>query len=106
MLSAAEILNLTENQKKLLRSAGIFIGIAFQMADDLLDIEGDEKEVGKKIHKDKINQSPNSVIYYGKDFVASKIDYLYRKTLDRLHKAKIDYPPFMDLIRRMAFRSK
>ena len=106
LLAAAEILQLTEHQKKSLRSAGIFIGIAFQMADDLLDVEGDEKVVGKKLHKDKINKSPNSVLYFGKDFVKDKIDYLHRKTLVQLERAKIDFPPFMDLIQRMAYRSK
>lgn len=106
LLAAAEILQLTEHQKKSLRSAGIFIGIAFQMADDLLDVEGDEKVVGKKLHKDKINKSPNSVIYFGKDFVKDKIDYLHRKTLVQLERVKIDFPPFMDLINRMAYRSK
>jgi len=28
------------------------VGLAFQIADDLLDVEGDEKEVGKKTGKD------------------------------------------------------
>lgn len=106
LLTAAEILDLPEPQKKSLRSAGIFIGIAFQMADDLLDIEGDEKEVGKKLQKDKINQSPNSVIYFGKEFVQDKIDYLFHKTLEQLKRVAIDFPPFIDLVRRMAYRSK
>ena len=28
--------------------------MAFQIADDLLDVEGDEKEMGKKIGKDSV----------------------------------------------------
>lgn len=35
-----------------LRNYGHDLGLAFQIADDLLDEEGDEAETGKKLHKD------------------------------------------------------
>ena len=44
LLAAAEIINMDKNKRKVLAEAGGLIGIAFQMADDLLDIEGNEKE--------------------------------------------------------------
>ncbi|MDD3035929.1 MAG: polyprenyl synthetase family protein [Candidatus Saccharimonadaceae bacterium] len=34
---------------------GYFLGIAFQIRDDILDIFGNEKEFGKKIGKDIID---------------------------------------------------
>lgn len=38
--------------RKGLRGYARDIGLAFQIADDLLDVEGDEDKVGKKLHKD------------------------------------------------------
>ncbi|GAB6162269.1 polyprenyl synthetase family protein [Desulfothermus naphthae] len=35
-----------------IREYGKMIGLAFQIADDILDIEGDEKIIGKPIHSD------------------------------------------------------
>ena len=42
----------SENAHHVLHTYAHDIGLAFQIADDLLDVEGDEKEVGKKTGKD------------------------------------------------------
>lgn len=41
------------------------IGILFQITDDLLDAEGDEKIVGKTLQKDKKSNKSNFVTLYG-----------------------------------------
>lgn len=41
------------------------LGIAFQITDDILDIEGDEKIVGKTLKKDKAQNKLNFVSIYG-----------------------------------------
>ncbi|MEN8221934.1 MAG: polyprenyl synthetase family protein [Acidobacteriota bacterium] len=106
MLSAAEIAGIEMERKKILKDIGIKIGIAFQMADDLLDIIGNEKEVGKKLHKDSNNDSPNSVLYFGPEIIKEKIEKEYREVIDLIKKLEIDFPPFLDLIYRMVHRSK
>lgn len=42
---------------KALSKYGTHIGLAFQMKDDLLDLEGDEEVVGKRLRKDKGKQT-------------------------------------------------
>lgn len=42
----------SEDQLQLLSSFGQKLGLAFQIKDDVLDIEGDELEVGKRLGKD------------------------------------------------------
>jgi geranylgeranyl diphosphate synthase type II len=106
LLSASEIIGLSAKEKEILAEAGIIIGVGFQMADDLLDIEGDEQEVGKKLNKDKVNKSPNSVLYYGKEFIKKEIDTAYTRTLALLEQLNIDFPPFLYLMEKMVYRSK
>jgi len=106
MLSAAEIAGIDFEKKKILNNIGIKIGVAFQMADDLLDIIGNEKEVGKKLHKDSSNKSPNSVLFFGPEIIKDKIEKEYSEVLDLINEMKVDFPPFLDLIYRMVHRSK
>jgi geranylgeranyl diphosphate synthase type II len=106
ILSAAEIIGMNQDEKEQVKEAGKMIGIAFQMADDLLDIEGDEVLVGKKLNKDFGNNSPNSVLFYGKNYVKNEIESYYNKTLEIFKKLKVDSPVFLFLIRKMVYRTK
>ncbi|HSQ35803.1 MAG TPA: polyprenyl synthetase family protein [Candidatus Binatia bacterium] len=106
LLAAAEVADLDGGQKALLARAGIAMGLGFQLADDLLDITGDEQTVGKKLNKDKSNQSPNAVLYFGLPVVQAKIEAYHREALARIHELKIDFPPFLQLLENMLFRSQ
>jgi geranylgeranyl diphosphate synthase type II len=54
-LIAATIGHAKEKEKKALQAFSENIGFAFQIMDDLLDISGDEKIVGKNLNHDKTN---------------------------------------------------
>ena len=43
------------------------LGLAFQIKDDLLDIEGDEKKMGKKTKKDLSRGKETLVSFFGKE---------------------------------------
>ena len=106
LLAAAQIIDFNAAQQRLLARAGIAMGLGFQLADDLLDITGDERIVGKKLNKDKLNQSPNAVLYSGLAAVKTKIDDHYREALALINELKIDFPPFLQLLENMLFRSQ
>lgn len=50
--SGAMLAGLTEAQARALEIFGEKLGVAFQVVDDLLDVEGDEAVVGKTLHTD------------------------------------------------------
>lgn len=54
--SGAKIAGVTDDQLDSFRRYGEAIGLAFQIADDILDIEGDEEELGKPIGSDEGNE--------------------------------------------------
>jgi len=55
----------TMTEKEILVKFSRNLGIAFQITDDILDVEGDEKIVGKTLKKDKAQKKLNFVGIYG-----------------------------------------
>ena len=64
---AAIILNVNKYQTNIITNYACNIGLAFQIADDLLDVDGNEAVVGKPIKQDTNNVTPNFVTKLGKD---------------------------------------
>jgi geranylgeranyl diphosphate synthase type II len=54
-LAGALLCGATESQQQSLRSYGESIGLAFQIADDILDIVGDQDKIGKPVGSDQGN---------------------------------------------------
>ena len=57
------------------------LGLAFQIKDDLLDIEGDEKQMGKKTKKDVSRGKETLISYLGKEDAKKKSE-------DLIHNSK------------------
>jgi geranylgeranyl diphosphate synthase type II len=106
LLSAAVICGFARNRRRNLEKAGIALGRGFQLADDLLDVAGDEKLAGKKLRKDGANRSPNAALYLGVEAVKSAIDSYYREVLALIDEAEISFPPFLFLVQSMLYRSQ
>lgn len=63
-------------QRRILVSYSRKIGQAFQIADDILDREGDQQVVGKTLHKDDAQNKFTFVSYYGIESARKKAQEL------------------------------
>jgi len=81
-----------------LMSYGLDIGMTFQIADDLLDIEGDEEAVGKRLAKDADQGKGTLPAVMGAEKARA-----YAETLTRQAVAKLDcFGPSANLLREAA----
>lgn len=60
------------------------IGLAFQIVDDILDVEGDEADLGKPIGSDEKNHKSTFVSLYGLEASKIRVDELEKEALEML----------------------
>ena len=60
------------------------IGLAFQIKDDILSEEGDEKVLGKPVGNDKILEKCTYVSKYGLEGAKEKLDKLTKEAIEEL----------------------
>jgi len=67
-----------------LRAFGDALGLAFQIADDVLDVEGDAAAVGKAVGKDEVAGKATFVSLLGLDGAKRRADSLVEEACDAL----------------------
>ena len=79
------ICNANDEQMIKLRDFSKNLGLAFQIKDDLLDLNSNSKELGKPIHQDRSNETPNFVNYYGEEKSIQKMKDSLEKSIESLN---------------------
>jgi len=74
------------------------VGLAFQIADDLLDEEGEEAKTGKKVGKDREQGKETFVSLLGRERARRQAELLIAQSLEYLER----YGPEADLLRAIA----
>ena len=74
------------NKIKVFEEFSSNLGLAFQIKDDLLDIEGDESEIGKKTQKDLSKGKETLITLMGKEKARDKSRELIKKSMKILDK--------------------
>jgi farnesyl diphosphate synthase len=74
------------------------IGLAFQIADDILDVEGDEAAVGKQLRKDEAAGKETFLTLLGLDRAREQARLLVDQAIDHLRS----FGPEADLLRDIA----
>ncbi|MGG4000365.1 polyprenyl synthetase family protein [Anoxybacillus kestanbolensis] len=80
----------TEQQLMLLTLFSDYLGLAFQIRDDILDIEGDEQKIGKKVGSDIENDKSTYPSLLTLDGAKKKLSDHMKEARKLLDEAKID----------------
>ncbi|RKM62126.1 polyprenyl synthetase family protein [Butyrivibrio sp. CB08] len=86
--------------------AGSNVGIAFQIQDDILDIEGDETELGKPIGSDIKNGKSTYVSIYGMDAAKARVKELSDEAQDILKELGFEESFLGNLFSYLIYRKK
>ena len=79
------ICNAKDDQIKKLQNFSRNLGLAFQIKDDLLDLHSNSKVLGKPVHQDRSNETPNFVNYYGEQKSIQKMNNSLEKSIESLN---------------------
>lgn len=93
----------SEELETLTRSAQK-LGLAFQIVDDILDITGDEKKLGKKVGSDAAKKKATYPALYGLEQSRRQAESLYREGIADLDRFGPRAEPLKQLARMLVFR--
>lgn len=104
VLAGALLSNATETQLEYLRQFAFHLGLAFQIKDDILDVEGDEALLGKRVGSD-IDQMKNTYpLLLTLEGAKEKCNEHYEQALEMLHKAEINHALLEQLTKYIVIR--
>ena len=63
-----------------------YVGITFQIQDDILDVTSTEEVLGKPIHSDEKNQKTTYVTLLGIEQAQKRVEELSNQAIDLLHQ--------------------
>lgn len=93
--AGGRVANATDHQIHALEQFGYSIGLAFQIQDDILDVVGDEKKLGKNLHSDEKSNKVTYPYFLGIDVCREKVAELTTKGKEAIAAGKIPDPEML-----------
>lgn len=87
-----------------LNKFGEKLGLVFQIKDDLLDVVGDEKKLGKKVHADEANDKTNFVSVYGIEKCEKLCEKLTEECIELLRSLTVSTNDLIQLTKNLLVR--
>ena len=103
---ASIVLDASNDQKSKLINYANHIGLAFQIADDLLDLDGNEQSMGKPIGQDNKNETSNFVTILGKEKAKKRAIEESNKAINLIQKLKQESENLVSLAKYTVNRNK
>lgn len=86
MMIGAVLAGAPKEDVQAMEECGEYIGLAFQIQDDILDLTGDEKEIGKPVGSDEKNHKTTYVTIKGLEQSKKDVEDISKKAIDILAK--------------------
>jgi geranylgeranyl diphosphate synthase type II len=90
IIAGAEIADGSEVQKEVLTRFAYHIGLAFQIRDDILDLEGNEELIGKPVGSDTENQKSTYPALLGLDGAKESLQFHIQSAKQALATSRLD----------------
>lgn len=84
MMIGAILAGASREDVKAMEECGEYIGLAFQIQDDILDLTGDEQEIGKPVGSDEKNHKTTYVTIKGLEQSKEDVENISKKAIDIL----------------------
>ncbi|MFU0791512.1 polyprenyl synthetase family protein [Virgibacillus proomii] len=97
VIAGAYLGGATEEQMTHLKTFAYYLGLIFQVQDDILDITGDEEKLGKRVGSDEVNLKSTYPKLLGLDGAVEKKEWYVTKAKEALERADIAGSLLMDL---------
>lgn len=106
VLCPAFVCGVSEREYEALDRYATCMGTAFQIVDDILDVDGDEEVIGKPVGSDEKNHKPTYVTLYGIASSEDRIQELKESALSALDEIDGDTSFLRDLAIYMCDRDR
>lgn len=106
MLIGAVMAGADEQQLEIIEQIAKKVGLAFQIQDDILDVIGDEAQIGKPLNSDEKNHKTTYVTLYGVEQAKQLVEGLSKDAIGLLDQFQTEHTFLEELIRFLIHREK
>ena len=104
IMSGAVLAEASEGDIKKLEGFGYKLGLAFQIKDDILDVVGNAKDLGKNVHKDQESNKNNYITIFGLEECKKKCVNITEECIEILSSIKGNTEPLKVLTMKLLER--
>ena len=106
LMVGAALAGADEKYIELMEQAGLNIGMAFQIQDDILDVTSTTEELGKPVHSDEKNDKTTYVSLYGLEKSHDDVEKYSKKALSIMEELPYENQFLCTLIEKLINRRK
>lgn len=105
MMIGAVLAGASKEDVMAMEECGEYIGLAFQIQDDILDLTGDEEEIGKPVGSDEKNHKATYVTLKGLEQSAKDVEEISKKAIEILARYDVGNRYLTNLTRFLIHRT-